>query len=292
MTKTVHRLYIIFFLIAGIASLFLLNAYGYDYYRLPIEERPFHRLDHTLTPSGYLGHGFGILGTVLMSLGVVVYMMRKRMRTFIRLGFLSHWLELHIFLCTIGPLFILYHTSFKFGGIVSISFWSMAAVVLSGVAGRFIYVQIPHSIEGKELSASEIEEMDVQLSGQLKSGANLSPVLMAKIEGFLSTEKYSAHSYLESLKFVIKDYLYLGKRMKLVQKEIESAGVPKEVIHKTIMPALKQKMVLTRKIGSLKFMHGMFRYWHIFHLPFAIVMFIIMIIHVGVTIVFGYRWIF
>jgi len=39
-------------------------------------------------------------------------------------------------------------------------------------------------------------------------------------------------------------------------------------------------------------MQSLFKYWHIAHLPFAIAMFVIMVIHVIVTITFGYRWIF
>jgi hypothetical protein len=39
-------------------------------------------------------------------------------------------------------------------------------------------------------------------------------------------------------------------------------------------------------------MQNLFRYWHVAHLPFAFVMLIIMIIHVGVTLTFGYHWIF
>ena len=54
---------------------------------------------------------------------------------------------------------ILFHTSFKFGGIVSISFWSMVAVVASGVIGRFIYLQIPRTMQGRELSLNELREM-------------------------------------------------------------------------------------------------------------------------------------
>ncbi|MBN1199798.1 MAG: hypothetical protein JXA23_10635 [Bacteroidales bacterium] len=38
---------------------------------------------------------------------------------------------------------MLFHTSFKFGGLVAISFWSMAAVFFSGIIGRFIYIRIP-----------------------------------------------------------------------------------------------------------------------------------------------------
>ena len=39
-------------------------------------------------------------------------------------------------------------------------------------------------------------------------------------------------------------------------------------------------------------MQKLFRYWHIAHLPFALIMLIIMVIHVGVTLAFGYKWIF
>ena len=51
-------------------------------------------------------------------------------------------------------------------------------------------------------------------------------------------------------------------------------------------------MVLARRIRLLNVMHRFFRHWHIVHLPFAIVMFVIMFIHIGVVFAFGYRWIF
>ena len=46
------------------------------------------------------------------------------------------------------------------------------------------------------------------------------------------------------------------------------------------------------KIERLMLMQRLFRYWHIAHLPFALIMLIIMVIHVGVTLAFGYKWIF
>ena len=36
----------------------------------------------------------------------------------------------------------------------------------------------------------------------------------------------------------------------------------------------------------------MFHYWHVIHKPFAYVMLVVVIIHVGVSIAFGYTWIF
>jgi hypothetical protein len=39
-------------------------------------------------------------------------------------------------------------------------------------------------------------------------------------------------------------------------------------------------------------MQKLFKYWHVAHLPFALVMLVIMVVHVAVSIVFGYTWIF
>ncbi|RPI73970.1 MAG: hypothetical protein EHM47_04875, partial [Ignavibacteriales bacterium] len=137
MSKNLHRLYVGLFFLIGIAVSILLAINGYTYYSTPVEERFFQEGHKMLKPSGTLGHGLGILGTFMMILGVSVYMIRKRARRFFNWGYLKYWLEFHIFLCTVGPMLVLYHTSFKFGGIVAVSFWSMAAVVFSGVIGRF-----------------------------------------------------------------------------------------------------------------------------------------------------------
>ena len=45
----------------------------------------------------------------------------------------------------------------------------MVAVVLSGVIGRFIYIQIPRTIQGRELSLGEIKEMKDTMSRSLSA---------------------------------------------------------------------------------------------------------------------------
>ncbi len=169
MNKIAHRIYLAgLSLIVLIVLAFLINK-GYSYYKTSIEER-FFSPDHiSLKPSGIWGHGMGILGSLFMIMGVSMYMVRKRYRIFSRLGILKHWLEFHIFLCTLGPILVLFHTSFKFGGIVAISFWSMVAVFLSGIIGRFIYIQIPRTIEGRELSLSEVRGMKGDISETLSN---------------------------------------------------------------------------------------------------------------------------
>ncbi len=169
MNKSAYRVYIsalvLIIIITGIAVLY----YGYSYYTTDLEHRFFHPKHDVLKSSGLVGHGMGIVGTLMILFGVFWYMARKRFRKLSRIGLLKHWLEFHIFLCVLGPILIFYHTSLKFGGVVAIGYWSMVAVVLSGVIGRFIYIQIPRSLEGRELSLNEISVMKVQLTETLVS---------------------------------------------------------------------------------------------------------------------------
>jgi hypothetical protein len=169
---------------------------------------------------------------------------------------------------------VLFHTAFKFGGIVAVSFWSMVAVVASGVIGRFIYLQLPRSIEGNELSLTEIDSLSSELTRQLKVETALSPLLTAKLDALMENKQ---------------TYKKTVEEMKLALRE---AGISGQVIASRLLPPLRARLSLHRKKQTLKTMQKLFRYWHIFHLPFAISMFVIMIIHVGVTLLFGYRWIF
>ena len=168
MSKFAHRLYLSILVAIVFITLIILIYKGMSYYKLSLEERVYHPDHALLKPSGILGHGIGILGSLFMIIGMVTYMARKRYRSLSRLGLLKHWLEFHIFLCTLGPILVLFHTAFKFGGLVAVSFWSMVAVFLSGIIGRFIYIQIPRTIEGRELSLKEVKEMKSDVAGNCK----------------------------------------------------------------------------------------------------------------------------
>jgi len=291
MNKKLHLIYIGSFFIVGIAVLILLAINGYQYYSIPIEERFFDPSHTTLKPSGTWGHGFGIIGTLMMIFGVAIYMIRKRAKSLIRLGYLKHWLEFHIFLCTVGPILVLYHTSFKFGGIVSVSFWSMVLVVLSGVVGRFIYIQIPRTVQGNEIDMKDLASMREDLADKLKTEMMFDVRLLHELSYLASIDRYNSLSFLDAILFGAKDLFRIRGFYSRLNKNLAIAGFSK-VIRKEIKNKAQAEIILSRRIGRLRTMQSLFKYWHIAHLPFAITMFVIMIIHVIVTLTFGYKWIF
>jgi hypothetical protein len=289
MSKVAHKIYIIVFSLIVLLTLAYLAYSGFSYYNTSMEER-FFQADHSsLKPSGIWGHGLGIIGSLLILIGVFMYMARKRFRSLMRLGILKHWLEFHIFLCTLGPIMILFHTAFKFGGIVAVSFWSMVAVFLSGVIGRFIYLQIPRTIEGRELSLSEVKDMKSDAGSIL----NLSNELDTETYNVIvdSTKKKVDLYY----KNIFVRYFRKNREDKSTIRNVRSVlkknKLPREQ-YKQILGLVKNEISLNRRIDRLVTMQNLFKYWHVAHLPFALIMLVIMVIHVIVTVTFGFRWIF
>lgn len=284
-----HRFFLVAMTAVVVATLFALIYRGYSYYNTSMEERFFHADHNSLKPSGLMGHGLGIIGSLFMLIGVLTYFLRKRLRSLSKLGVLNHWLEFHIFLCTLGPVLVLFHTAFKFGGLVAVSFWSMIAVFLSGIIGRFIYIQIPRSIEGRELSLGEVRNMKSDIGEILRSSYKLDEESLNLVVD--STRKKVGVYYSNPISAYIKKYYEDRKAMHKVKSVIKRNTLPRPE-YRHILHLVKHEISLNRKIDRLVTMQNLFKYWHVAHLPFAFVMLIIMIIHVAVTIVFGYRWIF
>ena len=263
-------------MVAIIIAVTVYLAYtGFSYYQTPLVERFYHDKHDWFKPSGAFGHGLGILGTLLIVIGVSLYIARKRynfMSKYLRLKYL---LEFHIFLCTLGPIMVLFHTAFKFGGIVSIAFWSMVAVVLSGVIGRFIYIQIPRTIEGRELSLQEVKAMKTDVPKLLEVKYQLPPQIISLFVSFTNVETEN----IERPK--------VGKLKSVLKQE----RIP-ESERISIIEMLKKERSLSKKIARLNLMQRLFKYWHVAHLPFALIMLVIVVIHIAITLAFGYKWIF
>jgi hypothetical protein len=258
-----------------IVTTFYLLYTGYSYYNTPLEERFYHPRHNWFKPSGIYGQGLGILGTIMITFGVTIYIARKRYNFLAKYIRLKYLLEFHIFLCTLGPILILFHTAFKFGGIVSIAFWSMVAVVLSGVIGRFIYIQIPRTIEGRALSLNEVKHMKTDVTTVLSDKYKLDKNIIDMIVSYTNEQNVSGNY----------------KSTRSLRKELKSINLPKKE-RNSILKMIKNELSLSRKIGRLETMQRLFKYWHVAHMPFALIMLVIVIIHIGVTLTLGYKWIF
>lgn len=285
-----HRWYILSMTVAGFIVVFSIGIYGWDYYGTPLPLRPDHAQHGLLSPIGFWGHGMGFIGAFLMTFGVLLYSLRKRARWMAAVGQIKHILELHIFLCLLGPALIVFHSAFKFGGIIGVSFWCMVIVVASGVIGRYLYLQIPKTITGREITPIELEKQITTLRDRLQKDDGIEEDLLQRLDAlsaaFIETSRLSI---LRAFPAMMIQNIRHDARVRALLQEFEKNRNP---LSSDAHTRLTMKAHLQRQLANLTLTQKMFRYWHMFHLPFAVVMFIIMIAHIVTAFLFGYGWIF
>ncbi|MCB0282534.1 MAG: hypothetical protein KDF60_08130 [Calditrichaeota bacterium] len=278
--------FIKYFLYIFFISIVLFSLYYFsDYYLMEYGLRPRHTDYKILKPGGLISHGYGIVGSLMMIL-LLFYSMRKRTRIFGKIGAISRWLDIHIFFGTVGPLLVILHSTFKLNGIVSVSFWSMVLVALSGFVGRYLYVQIPRTIRGNEMTLGEVEKVNGELGEQLQT------LYKMQTHEIKNLELAIAGSLKGGLAGMVFADLFRAFRIRGIEKQLRRLkGIPKNKT-KPFIKILTQKALLNRRIIRWEKVHKLFHFWHVFHKPFAIIMYIIMIVHVGISVWLGYTWIF
>jgi hypothetical protein len=242
---------------------------------------PAHRI---LRPSGTTGHLLGFAGTLLL-ISTLAYVARRRMKRLAKMGAPAHWLEVHIFCGIFGPVLITFHTSFRFNGIVSVAYWSMALVVASGFVGRYLYVRIPKTIRGEELSQTELQQQSAELRSKLAE-TRLPPRLIAEIDEE-ERRLLAMASAKRSIPIRMRDALAARRRASSLRRDIRASGLERHLLHDALSLA-HERAELLRRITRLKTTRQLFQLWHVFHRPLVYVMFAILLVHVGVAIYFGY----
>ncbi len=264
-------------------------AWGWDYYTTPLADRPLHHLHDQLKPAGTVGLGYGFVGTFLILFGVSMYVVRKRLPLLRNVGKLNTWLGVHIFLCTLGPYLILLHTSFRFGGIVSIAFWSMAAVTLSGIFGRYVYGHIPRTMHGHAVTRAAVQRSKADLIERItrdhaREADSLKQLLLV---GTGRTPRGLFHALWLAMRY---DITKRFRRRQLAQR-LKQTNVP-VTLQRDLVSAVQQQITLEQRMALLTPFQRMFRYWHLFHLPLTMVMALVLALHITVAVMFGYMWVF
>lgn len=262
-----------------------LLVWGLDYYLTPLALRPDHPGDDLFRPTGLVGNRLGVFGTALLAFGVMVYIVRKRWGRLQGVGRLRDWLSFHIWCCTLGPFLVLLHTSFKVGGLVSIAFWSMVLVVSSGVLGRYVYVHIPKAVNGRFLARDEVEAERQALlatlserygvaSGESAPGRSSAPEATGLGGSLVAAWRANRAGRREA---------------KRLRQRLREAGVsPDDQREALALAARSRRLALGAAV--LQPFGRLFRYWHAIHLPLAIVMALVLLLHIAVAIAFGYAW--
>jgi hypothetical protein len=262
---------------------------GREYFTTPLTVRgyaPGHRL---LRPSGPIGQSFGVAGTVLL-LVPFAYMARKRLARAKGIGTAKAWLEVHLFCGIVGPVLVTLHTSFKFNGIISAAYWSMVIVMLSGFVGRYLYVRIPRSIRGTELTRSELDAAADRLREQIAQSVS-SKYMLERIQR-VEREVVPASQAGWSVADLLFGEIALSRKLRGLSQELEASGLAADTRDEVIRLAAERAMLL-RRVAHLQRTKKLFDLWHVFHLPLVYLLLVIAAAHITIALYLGYvpfRW--
>jgi hypothetical protein len=271
--------------------------HGFSYYRLPLEQRAFHPLNHELRPSGPVGVDLALLG-VASFIGIFLYAIRKRSKILGKVGKTKNWLDVHVVMGISAPLLITFHAGFKMRGLAGISYWIMIAVALSGVVGRYLYSQIPRRINAAELSLQEMQAMTDELTAQLQRQSLVSTEQLKPLLAVPGKETVEAMPVLAALLLMAvcdlkRPFLVARiRRRALAGAEMITTlwGLlpsPEAGLEKVIELARRRSWMAT-KISFLAKTHQVFHLWHVVHRPFSYSFAILVGIHVSVALLMGY----
>ncbi len=277
------RIALLLLYVVGLAIVFGGLYAGRDLYSAPLAERAHSPGYWRFKPGGSVGLPLGIAGATMMTL-LLLYSVRKRVPSLRSLGPLARWLDVHIFLGIVGPLLVVLHSSFKVHGLVALSFWSMVAVALSGVLGRYLYLQIPRTRAGDELTLSELVAQDSALTERLRREFGLDEDHVRRLDALAAPPPPAG--LLAALAGMLVADLSLGHRLRGFGR---ASGAPAS-LYRPLMRVLSQKAKVRRRIVLWDALHRLFHHWHVIHKPFAVVMYLFMVVHVIVASVTGYGW--
>jgi hypothetical protein len=276
-----------------------LTVYGFDYYTLGANDRPFSPKSAALRPSGTIGLRLGWLG-VIMFLIIFLYPLRKHWSWLMKKGNSRHWLDYHVILGITAPFVIAFHSSFKFSGLAGMAFWIMFAVSVSGIIGRYLYGQIPRNLKAAEMTQKELQDFHQKLLGQLTQQQLVSERDLRALLTLPSPERVRQLSMISALGYMFALDISRAFRVARLRRHALDFGDKFRTLGgflstgnrdvERAVGAAREDAALTKRILFLKRSEQVFHLWHVVHKPFSYTFAVLAMIHIGLALSMGFRW--
>lgn len=279
--------------LAGFLTLLVgVNLVGLPYYLAPRAEQVRDPLRFWFRPSGYVGQTAGLVALALF-LFLWLYPLRKRFRWLGFTGAIPRWLEVHVLAAFGLPLLVATHAAWKFDGVIGLGFWAMLVVWASGLVGRYLYVRIPRSQAGVELTIEEIVAQRQALVEELARRSGLDPHVMERMLGTGTPPAAGLGLWRTFRRMLADDRARRGAARRL-RKELRrrapirrggDAAALREVVR-----LANREMALVQQSRMLGATQNILRFWHVAHRPLAVTALAAVLIHVVVVVAVGATW--
>lgn len=236
-----------------------------------------------------LVYNMGLYGGIML-LTTLLYSLRKRIRFLKKLGEMSRWYYAHLLMGVVGPVLIIFHSSFTMKSLnSSVALISMLCIIASGIFGRYIYTRIGYRVHGRLLAIRHTEERLAKsmqkYQGEAADAINqsLSVLTMLVVNmpqslfhlpvRFFSLRAKAAKCYVDGIRQVSV----------MLKQRAEEQEWDKLTYHAEFdkeKRLLREHVNALVKIGQLHFYERLLVGWRIFHIPLIFILFISGSVHV------------
>jgi len=248
-----------------------------------------------------LGYNLGLAGGLMM-LVLLLYPLRKRVKFFANLGVLPEWFKWHMVLGILGPLTIVFHSTYHVyipfihpagSPNAAVAMLCMLLVSGSGTFGRFFYTKIHRGLYGRQTTVNELRAA-LEQAREVKSVFSFAPNVEKTLEEFSTRAKiYGQGSGYGFINF-IKVWNQASALSSALPKEIHQIMFAQtkgesfnreqlasmETLYREYREQITAYLRAVRDAAQFRTYEKLFSWWHIFHIPLVYMMVFSALYHV------------
>lgn len=244
-----------------------------------------------LSAGSEAGYWIGVAGGVAM-LALLLYPLRKRVRWMRDWGATRHWFIAHMALGLLGPWLVLLHCGGRIGSLnAGVALGSMAVVALSGVVGRFLYVQVHRGLSQQRLQLAELQATLQSGRVGLQQRLALVPAALDRLMDFERAQSQDGARLAGASPWPMLRLWWRVQRLRralrrdvdaaLGQADAAGAQAPlKRQLRQAWLAQADAHLAQWLKVAHFASWERLFSLWHVLHLPFVWVMAVCAVVHV------------
>lgn len=206
------------------------------------------------------------------------YSLRKRLRILRQVGSMRGWFLFHIFAGLLGPLVVLFHSTFRIGSFNGgIALASTLLVTASGTVGRFFYRKVHRGLTGNRATQEEFNASLKQQVAELQSRKGGFPSAIEEVQHYLGLAATVPTTRLQRA----IHFLSLAGQRRLASRRIrhrlvDAIGAGEMQLLQTIDATL----LAAQRTAQFATYERLFALWHVVHIPFLYLLVLTAVVHV------------
>jgi hypothetical protein len=231
------------------------------------------------------GYFLGLTGGSMMLI-LLLYPLRKRARFMHDLGPLKYWFRFHMVAGVLGPVLVLFHSTFRVGSLnAGVALSCMLLVVASGLAGRFLYRKIHHGLYGTHATLQEMQQILARDLELIAPALQRLPEVKREFDSYAALIAHRPSGWYERG----AHFLSLGWRRMLAARRVRAALAERAASERpdasladlaTLLQTLDATLQAGQRAAQFTTYERLFALWHVIHIPFLIMLAITAVVHV------------